>query len=54
MTNYLELAQLSDGSIVLRRSDDKDKDNPLVKIHFSKVVLAQEKHLCPTSKMKKT
>ena len=34
MTNYLELAQLSDGSIVLRRSDDKD--NPLVKIHFSK------------------
>ena len=32
MTNYLELAQLSDGSIFLRRADDKD--NPLVKIHF--------------------
>ena len=33
-SNYLELAQLPDGCIVLRRSDDKD--NPLVKIHFSK------------------
>ncbi|MAR95596.1 MAG: hypothetical protein CMD46_04490 [Gammaproteobacteria bacterium] len=34
MTNYLELAQLPDGSIVLRRSDDHD--NPIVKIEFSK------------------
>ena len=34
MTNYLELAQLPDGSIVLRRSDDKE--NPIVKIEFSK------------------
>ena len=33
-SNYLELAQLSDGSIVLRRSDDHD--NPIVKIEFSK------------------
>ena len=33
MNNYLELAQLSDGTIVLRRSDDKE--NPLVKIKFS-------------------
>lgn len=33
MTNYLELAQLSDGSIVLRRSDDYE--NPIVKITFS-------------------
>ncbi len=34
MSNYLELAQLPDGTIVLRRSDDKD--NPIVKIEFSK------------------
>ena len=34
MANYLELAQLPDGSIVLRRSDDHD--NPIVKIEFSK------------------
>ena len=34
MTNYLELAQLPDGTIVLRRSDDHD--NPPVKIEFSK------------------
>ena len=34
MTNYLELAQLPDGTIVLRRSDDHD--NPIVKIVFSK------------------
>ena len=34
MENYLELAQLPDGSIVLRRSDDHD--NPIVKIEFSK------------------
>ena len=34
MTNYLELAQLADGSIVLRRSDDHK--NPIVKITFSK------------------
>ena len=33
MSNYLELAQLPDGSIVLRRSDDHD--NPIVKIDFS-------------------
>jgi hypothetical protein len=33
-SNYLELAQLSDGSIVLRRSDDHA--NPIVKIEFSK------------------
>ena len=33
-SNYLELAQLSDGSIVLRRSDDHD--NSIVKIEFSK------------------
>jgi|TARA_B100000900_G_scaffold401078_1_gene405372 hypothetical protein len=33
MSNYLELAQLSDGTIVLRRSDDQD--NPIVKIEFS-------------------
>ena len=33
MTNYLELAQLTDGSIVLRRSDDHK--NPIVKISFS-------------------
>lgn len=32
-SNYLELAQLPDGSIVLRRSDDHD--NPIVKIEFS-------------------
>ena len=34
MTNYLELAQLPDGTIVLRRSDDHN--NPIVKIEFSK------------------
>ena len=33
MANYLELAQLPDGSIVLRRSDDQD--NPIVRIEFS-------------------
>ena len=33
MSNYLELAQLSDGTIVLRRSDDQD--NPIFKIEFS-------------------
>ena len=33
MSNYLELAQLPDGTIVLRRSDDHD--NPIVKIEFS-------------------
>ena len=33
MANYLELAQLPDGTIVLRRSDDHD--NPIVKIEFS-------------------
>ena len=33
MSNYLELAQLSDGTIVLRRSDDQG--NPIVKIEFS-------------------
>ena len=32
-SNYLELAQLPDGTIVLRRSDDHD--NPIVKIVFS-------------------
>ena len=32
MSNYLELAQLPDGSIVLRRSDDHE--NPIVKIDF--------------------
>ena len=30
MANYLELAQLPDGTIVLRRSDDHK--NPIVKI----------------------
>jgi len=34
MSNYLELAELPDGSIVLRRSDDHE--NPIVKIDFSK------------------
>jgi hypothetical protein len=34
MSNYLELAQFPDGSIVLRRSDDHE--NPIVKIDFSK------------------
>ena len=34
MSNYLELAQLPDGSIVLRRSDDHN--NPIVKIEFSR------------------
>ena len=33
MSNYLELTQLSDGTIVLRSSDDHD--NPIVKIEFS-------------------
>ena len=33
MSNYLELTQLSDGTIVLRRSDDHD--NPIVNIEFS-------------------
>ena len=33
MSNYLELTQLSDGTIVLRRSDVHD--NPIVKIEFS-------------------
>ena len=33
MSNYLELAKLPDGSIVLRRSDDHE--NPIVKIDFS-------------------
>ena len=33
MSNYLELAQLPDGTIVLRRSDDPE--NPIVKIEFS-------------------
>jgi len=32
MSNYLELTQLSDGTIVLRRADDRD--NPIVKIEF--------------------
>ena len=32
MSNYLELAQLPNGTIVLRRSDAKD--SPLVKIEF--------------------
>jgi len=32
MSNYLELTQLSDGTIVLRRADDHD--NPIVKIEF--------------------
>ena len=34
MSNYLELTQLPDGTIVLRRSDDHE--NPIVKIEFSK------------------
>ena len=34
MSNYLELAQLPDGTIVLRRSDDHK--NPIVKIEFSR------------------
>ena len=33
MSNYLELTQLSDGTIELRRSDDHD--NPIVKIEIS-------------------
>ena len=33
MSNYLELAQLPDGTIVLRRSNDHE--NPIVKIEFS-------------------
>jgi hypothetical protein len=33
MSNYLELAQLPDGTIVLRRSDDHE--NPIVKLEFS-------------------
>ena len=47
MNNYLELAQLSDGTIVLRRSDDKE--NPLVKIKFSgeskQLLQGQELHI---------
>lgn len=34
MSNYLELTQLSDGTIVLRRADDLE--NPIVKIEFGK------------------
>ena len=34
MLNYLNLAQLPDGTIVLRRSDDHK--NPIVKIEFSR------------------
>ena len=34
MSNYLELTQLPDGTLVLRRSDDPDY--PIVKIEFSK------------------
>ena len=34
MSNYLELTQLSDGSIVIRRADDLE--NPIVKIEFGK------------------
>jgi hypothetical protein len=34
MSNYLELTQLPDGTIVLRRSDDHE--NPIVKIEFSR------------------
>ena len=34
MSNYLELAQLPDGTIVLTRSDDHK--NPIVKIEFSR------------------
>ena len=34
MSNYLELTQLPDGTIVLRRSDDHE--NPIVKIEFGK------------------
>ena len=33
MSNYLELTQLPDGTIVLRRSDDHE--HPIVKIEFS-------------------
>ena len=33
MSNYLELTQLQDGTIVLRRSDDHE--HPIVKIEFS-------------------
>ena len=33
MSNHLELTQLPDGTIVLRRSDDHE--NPIVKIEFS-------------------
>ena len=33
MSNYLELTQLQDGTIGLRRSDDHE--NPIVKIEFS-------------------
>ena len=33
MSNYLELTQLPDGTIVLRRADDHE--NPIVKIEFS-------------------
>ena len=34
MSKYLELVEISDGVIVLRRSDSKE--SPLVKIEFSK------------------
>lgn len=36
MSKYLELVEISDGVIVLRRSDSKEP--PLVKIEFSKEV----------------
>ncbi len=36
MSKYLELVEISDGVIVLRRSDSKE--SPLVKIEFSKDV----------------
>ena len=36
MSKYLELVEISDGVIVLRRSDSKE--SPLVKIEFSKEV----------------
>ena len=45
MANYLELAQLPDGSIVLRRSDDHD--NPIVKIEFSTKILELHRQTCP-------
>ena len=36
MSKYLELVEVSEGVVVLRRSDQKDA--PLVKIEFSKEV----------------